>query len=441
MSTADTIVALSSGAVPAGVAVIRLSGPAAGATVAALVGRLPEPRKLTLATIRLGGDVLDRGLVAWMPRPHSFTGEDCAELQVHGSPAVVRAALRGLAAQHGLRLATAGEFTRRAFENGKLDLTEVEGLGDLIAAETENQRRLAFARLDGGLARQIETWRERLLDLRAEIEAQLDFSDEGDVGALPHSFLSDLNDLQTSFARALQSLTQGRIMRDGFRVVLAGPPNVGKSSLLNALSQSDAAIVSDEAGTTRDLKEVPLDIGGQLVILIDSAGLRSTSSRAETLGIDRARAAIRSADLVLWLNSPDQPAEAAPVDVDATNGEAEPPQIVRIGTKGDLGTLPRVHHTVSTLHNTGITELLAMLHHASGAQAVSANDVLLSRERDREALSAAQRALTDVSSHLDRSELAAEDLRRASMALERLLGRMDVESVLDRLFSTFCIGK
>jgi tRNA modification GTPase len=441
MRDGDTIVALSSGAVPAGVAVIRLSGPQAGPVLLSMLGKLPVPRRLMLSDIVLEGERLDRGLVAWMPGPNSFTGEDCAELQLHGSPAVVRGVLRRLSALPGLRLAEAGEFTRRAFENGKLDLTEVEGLGDLIIAETENQRKLAHARFDGGLTRQVEGWRERLLDLRAEIEAQLDFSDEGDVGALPDSFSEDVLKLHTELGAVLRSLGQGRILRDGFRVVLAGPPNAGKSSLLNALSKSEVAIVSDEAGTTRDLKEVPLDVNGQLIILVDSAGLRETSSKAEAIGVERARAAMLSADLILWLQAPDLPTEDIP-DFAVELGEAlwTRPPVLRVGTKSDLGHVPG-DHAVSVTTGTGVPELLQLLYDASGAGAVNPAQVLVSRERDQQALIAAQVALSDAAGHVDIAEIAAEDLRRASAALERLLGRMDAESVLDRLFSTFCIGK
>jgi tRNA modification GTPase len=440
MSAPDTIVALSSGAPPAGVAVIRLSGPATSGLVQSLAGSVPAPRRLTLATLSIAGAPIDTGLIAWFPGPQSFTGEDCAELQVHGSRAVVRALLRYLAAQPGTRLAVPGEFTRRAFENGKLDLTEVQGLGDLIEAETENQRALAYARLEGGLSRRIETWRERLLDLRAEIEAQLDFSDEGDVGELPPSFEQNLTALRGDVSAVLQSQGQGRIVREGFRVVLAGPPNAGKSSLLNALSRSDVAIVSDEPGTTRDLKEVPLDLDGQLVILIDSAGLRDTTSKAEALGIERARDAMVKADLLLWLQAPDVPA-AEPPDFAWLEERWRRPSMVRIGTKADAGAVSGVELSVSAMTGAGIAALLAFILDASGARHSHAADLLVSHEADRVALVAAHIALSGVASNLDRTELAAEQLREASAALERLLGRMDAESVLDRLFLSFCIGK
>ncbi|WP_375451095.1 tRNA uridine-5-carboxymethylaminomethyl(34) synthesis GTPase MnmE [uncultured Devosia sp.] len=437
MRDGDTIVALSSGAVPAGVAVIRLSGPDVPNILNGIAGGIPEPRRLTLRPI--GADVvLDRGLIAYFPAPHSFTGEDCAELQVHGSPAGVRAILR-LCTGLGARLAEAGEFTRRAFENGKLDLVEAQGLGDLIEAETENQRALAYVRMEGGLTRRVESWRERLLDLRAVIEAQLDFSDEGDVGELPQSFLTEAQALRGDIGSVLALRGQGRIIRSGFRVVLAGPPNAGKSSLLNALSQSDVAIVSDEAGTTRDLKEVPLDLEGQLIILIDSAGLRDTASKAEAIGVDRARQAMVQADLVLWLQAADQVAETKPEFTDV-NQHLRPPVLI-VGTKHDLGIVPGAQTSVSAATGEGLAELLTKILDASGARHVRAADVLVSHEQDRAALLAAFRELTEVESLLEQSELAAERLRGSSMALERLLGRIDAEAVLDRLFASFCIGK
>jgi len=432
MRDGDTIVALSSGSVPSGVAVIRLSGPASGPVLEAMLGALPQPRRLLLAEIGLDGRLFDRGLVAWFPGPHSFTGEDCAELQVHGSPAVVRGLLRALAARPGLRLAEAGEFTRRAFENGKLDLTEVEGLGDLIEAETEAQRRQAFARMSGHLSAQLESWRESLLDARAEIEAQLDFSDEGDVGELPAHFAGSLRLLLRELEGAIDTVGRGRIIREGLRVALAGPPNVGKSSLLNALAKSDVAIVTDEPGTTRDVREVAVDLGGQLVILVDMAGLRDTDSKAEAEGVRRARAEIAQADLVLWLRAPDVP------DV---RPEAAAAPVWRLATKADLGAAAGgVDMAISTHSGQGLAELLERL--AGFAAATTAGQApLLSRERDLAALQAAQGSLGEALGRLDDPEIAAEALRRATHALERLLGRMDAEAVLDRLFSAFCIGK
>jgi tRNA modification GTPase len=369
--------------------------------------------------------VLDRGLVAWFPGPRSFTGEDSAELQLHGSPAVVRAVLRALTGRAGVRLAEAGEFTRRAFENGKLDLAEVEGLGDLIEAETESQRQQALARLGGDLSRRIESWRVRLLDLRAEIEARLDFSDESDVGELPAAFADEVDALRAEMLEAIDSFEKGRIVREGFRVALAGPPNAGKSSLLNALSRSDAAIVSDEAGTTRDVKEVALELAGRLLILVDMAGLRDTESKAEAEGVRRARREIDAADLVLWLQAPDVE-EVEPVPMDDARRWT-------IRTKADLAG-----GDISTVTGEGIERLLRRLELAA-ADATGGEPVLVSRERDVIALKGAVAALEAIG--IERQELAAEALRQASASLARLVGKLDAEMVLDRLFSAFCIGK
>jgi len=434
MRGGDTIVALSSGALPAGVAVVRLSGPSAGPLLTEFAGALPSPRRLMLANIADHGEVLDRGLVAWFPAPHSFTGEDCAELQVHGSRAVVRRLLRSLSSREGVRLAEAGEFTRRAFENGRLDLTAVEGLGDLIEAETENQRRQAVARADGGLSRKIAGWRVTLLDLRAEIEARLDFSDEGDVDAtLPESVARDIAVLRADMAGTNASFERGRLVRDGLRVAIAGAANAGKSSLLNALVKSDVAIVSDEPGTTRDVREVALDLGGHLVILVDMAGLRDTASKAEAEGVRRARAEIARADLVLWLIAPDVPEGERPAE-----GHAP---IWPINSKADLpGSVSARGDTISSATGAGLPELFGRVE-AFAADQTGGEPAILSHERDRAAMDAALAALADAAAELEQLELAADSLRRASDALARLTGEIDAEMVLDRLFAAFCIGK
>jgi len=427
----DTIVALSSGALPAGIAVIRISGPGTTDILERLSIPRPEQRRLTLAALRMDDELIDTGLVAWMPAPHSFTGEDTAELQVHGSAAVVRTLIRSIAALPGVRLAEAGEFTRRAFLNGKLDLTEVEGLGDLIDAETETQRQQAVARLAGGLSERVIAWREMLLDARAEIEARLDFSDESDVSAeLPASVTTSMEQLSGDLAEAIESVGRGRIVREGLRVALAGPPNVGKSSLLNALSRSDLAIVSDEPGTTRDVREVSLDLGGRLVVLVDMAGLRATESRAEAEGVRRAEAEISRADLVLWLVAPD----VDPLDPPVQQA------LWTVGTKSDLGAVP-AQYALSVETGTGVPELLAALAGFAQAAGGAGAPALVSRERDLVALRSAQTALDRFISDGATDEIAAEHLRQASLALERLLGRLDTEHVLDRLFASFCIGK
>lgn len=430
MQAGDTIMALSSGALPAGVAVLRLSGPLVRTCLETLAGGVPPPRRMVLRPI---GSTrrLDQGLVVFFPGQQSFTGEDCAELHVHGSAAGVKAIL-GALRELGLRLAEAGEFTRRAFENGKLDLLSVEGLGDLLAADTEKQRQQALARYDGRLSERIGVWRETLLDLRAEIEARLDFSDEGDVSEdLPAAWLLQLADLEVALAEALASVESGRIVREGIRVALAGPPNAGKSSLINALSRSDIAIVSDEAGTTRDVREVPLDIGGQLFILLDLAGLRDTESRAEAEGVRRAQAAIDSADIVLWLEAPDVAGSAPP---------SHRGRLVRIATKADLGPGQAADLALSSRSGEGLPALIVLLGEI-GAGLAGGEPALVSHERDRAGLVAALEALAEVRAALGNWELAAESLRRASAALERLIGRMDAEQVLDRLFASFCIGK
>lgn len=430
MRSGETIMALSSGSLPSGVAVIRLSGPMVREALSFLIGEVPPPRQMALRRIGRGRQ-LDQGLVVFFPGPQSFTGEDCAELHLHGSPAGVKAVLR-LLGTLGLRLAEAGEFTRRAFENGKLDLVAVEGLGDLLAAETEKQRQQALARYDGQLTRDIDRWRDVLLDLRAEIEARLDFSDEGDVADdLPADFGVTLDTLRATLEAALGRIDSGRIVREGIRVALAGAPNAGKSSLINALSKSDIAIVSDEAGTTRDVREVPLDIGGQLFILLDLAGLRTTESRAEAEGIRRAQHAIGNADILLWLEAP---------DADRVERPASAAEIIVIGTKADLGGVSRGEITLSAQTGQGLDKLVDRLR-AIGDKLAGGEPALVSHERDRVALRAAMDAIDQARTQLANWELAAESLRQASASLERLIGRLDAEHVLDRLFASFCIGK
>jgi tRNA modification GTPase len=427
----DSIYALSSGAVPSGVAVIRISGPRAGPALAALVGSLPEPRRAALRSLRRPGEgeTIDQGLVLWFPGPTSETGEDMAELQVHGGRAVVQAIFEVLG-ELGLRLARPGEFIRRGFENGKLDLTEVEGLADLIAAETEVQRRQAVGQARGALAARADAWRETLVELRAEIEARLDFSDEGDVGeALPTDFDDRIAALGADMGAALAGFRSGERVREGFRVAILGRPNAGKSSLLNALARRDVAIVTAEAGTTRDVLEVPLDLNGYPVLLFDTAGLRESTSAAEVEGVRRARLTAEAADLVLWLEDATLPVEPCP-DV------AERPTW-RLATKVDL--LPKqATDGISAVTGVGIGALIDRLG-AAAAEGMGAGTALVTRQRQREAIGDAAAALAGIPGVAP--EIKADLLRAASEAIGRLSGRIDVEDVLDRLFREFCIGK
>ncbi|WP_298962895.1 tRNA uridine-5-carboxymethylaminomethyl(34) synthesis GTPase MnmE [uncultured Methylobacterium sp.] len=436
---ADTIFAPASGFGRAAVAVLRLSGPGAGPTITALTGRPPPPpRRLSLRTLRdpADGETLDRALVVWMPGPATFTGEDQAELHLHGSPAVRAAVLRALAGLPGMVAAEPGEFTRRAFLNGRMDLTAVEGLADLIDAETEAQRRQAMRQLDGALGRRVEAWRAGLLDLLAATEAALDFSDEGDVDdeALSDRAVRAAAGIRDAIAHALADGRRGERLRDGFVVVLAGAPNAGKSTLLNALAGRDAAIVSSRPGTTRDAIEVRCDLGGLPVVLVDTAGLRDSDDAIEAEGVARSRAWIGKADLVLWLTAPD---EAATVPEDAVL------PCLRVRTKSDLGAdAGAAGLAISAVTGAGLDRLLDAIEERAQAS-LGGGDALVTRERQRRAL---ERCLV----HLDRlvaspvgspPELAAEDLRLAVRALGEVAGRVGVEEVLDRLFSSFCIGK
>ena len=308
MGITDTIFALSSGRGPAAIAVIRISGARAGAALRALTGKIPSPRKAALARIRdpETSDLIDEALALWFPAPHSETGEDIAELQLHGGRAVIAAVLDALGRIEGLRPAEAGEFTRRAFENGKLDLTAVEGLADLVAAETQGQRRQALRQLKGALGTPAETWRQRLIQALALVEAAIDFSDEADVqnsahGNLLAPALTIARELEAEIAAALADGGRGERLRDGLVVAIAGPPNAGKSTLLNRLARREAAIVSPYAGTTRDVIEVHLDLGGWPVTLLDTAGIRDTQDPVELEGVRRARERAAGADLVLWV--------------------------------------------------------------------------------------------------------------------------------------------
>jgi tRNA modification GTPase len=446
----DTIVAPASGPGLAAVAVIRVSGPVTREALEALCGGVPPPRHAALRDIGPRGAKLDRGLVLWFPAPASFTGEDMAELQLHGSRAVIRAVLDALLALPGIRLAEPGEFARRAFENGKLDLTEVEGLADLVNAETEAQRRQALAQSEGSLRQLYEGWRAELLGAQALVEAGLDFTDEGDV-AIDVSVKAG-----TVVARLLASIARhlddhrGERLRDGFRIVIAGPPNAGKSSLLNALAKRDVAIVSEEAGTTRDAIEVHLDLGGIPVILVDTAGIREPRGRVEAEGISRAMARVEDADLVLWLVDATAPAWQLPPTVIA----AIPPQknAIQPHSFASLFVLNKIDAArvqggperieISARTGEGIDRLIAVLQaRAADLAEASAASPPMTRARHRVELEAAHAALLRFNDPDLSPEVKAEELRIAARHLGRLTGRIDVEEVLGAIFAEFCIGK
>jgi tRNA modification GTPase len=446
----DTIVAPASGAGLAAIAVIRLSGPHARNVLQALCGGAPPARHAALRDIGPPQrPPIDRGLVLWFPGPASFTGEDMAELHVHGSRAVIRAVIDAVLALPGTKLAEPGEFARRAFENGKLDLTEVEGLADLVNAETEEQRRQALAQSEGSLRALYEAWREELLKAQALIEAGLDFADEGDViaqvGVKADAIVTNL---RNSIARHLADRS-GELLRDGLRVVIAGPPNAGKSSLLNALAKRDVAIVSEEAGTTRDAIEVHLDLGGVPVILIDTAGLREAEGKVEAEGIRRAVARARDAELVLWLVDAAAPQWAAPsglIPVPGKSGQiSAKPALITVLNKIDLepgaGT-GRDYPRVSAKTGEGVGHLVETLaEYASTAAEAGDGTPLLTRARHRVELEAAAAALERFGAPTLNPELRAEELRLAARHLGRLTGRIDVEEVLGAIFAEFCIGK
>lgn len=437
----DTIFALSSGSLPSGVAIIRLSGPQSRQTLQSVCGRVPVPRRASLLPIRDRNDlVLDEGLVLFFPGPLSFTGEDTAELQIHGGRATVKAVLSTLGGLEGLRAAEAGEFSRRAFHNGRMDLVAVEGLADLIAAETEMQRRLAAEHASGRLSALYDSWAKRLTYARAMVEAELDFADEDDVpGSVASTIWQDMRRLEQEIVNHLSGIQAGEIVRDGLNVVIAGPPNAGKSSLLNYLAQRDIAIVTDIPGTTRDVLHVDLDLSGFAVRLHDTAGLRDTNDMVEQEGIRRAHRSIAEAHLVLLLSSDP--------DIDwagLTDGYSGP--VLRVLTKVDERdtALPTgaADVMISVKSGEGMASLLDAVHaflpDVESGQALS----LPTRDRHfsnlRDARGHIEMALADSVVGLD---IQAEHLRLASHSLGRVTGRVDVENLLDVIFSEFCIGK
>jgi tRNA modification GTPase len=421
----DTIFALSSGLPPAGIAVIRVSGPQAGEALRAIAGQVPEPRTAALCRFRNphSGATLDRGLALWFPGPASVTGEDLAELHVHGGRAVVAAILSALEFRDGLRPAQAGEFTRRAFENGRIDLAEAEGLADLLAAETESQRQSALVLAEGGLGQRVAVWQSSLLRCAAVVEANLDFSDESDVesGHKGHT-VKLLRTLRAEMGAMLAEPPAERL-RDGVRLVLAGPPNAGKSSLFNLLAERQAAIVSDIAGTTRDRIEAPILLGGVPLILIDTAGMREEDTdEIEAMGIALAEEALAEADIILWLGARD----------------TAPPGSLLIAAKCDLGvTKPGL--PISTLRGEGLVELRRVILEQARALLPKPGALALNA-RHRAIL---KEVLLEVNAAANAPDplITAEHLRYARARLDTLTGRAGVEDMLDALFGAFCIGK
>lgn len=435
-----TIYALSTPPGRSGVAVVRLSGPDAGGMLDALAGfPRPEPRKATLRTLR-GPDasIIDRALVLWFPGPASFTGEDCAELHLHGGPAVIEAALAALD-ESGAVPAEAGEFTRRAFENDKLDLTEAEGLADLIEAETEGQRRQALAQMSGSLRALYEGWRSDLIDAMASIEGEIDFPDEEDVpAALSHVAHAPLTRLIRSMETHLDDGRRGERVRTGFSIALIGAPNAGKSSLLNRLARREAAIVTDIPGTTRDVVEVRLTMAGFPVIISDTAGLREAVDAIEAEGVRRALDRADSADLRIGVA--DARSDAELMDL---RGRLKADDLIVLN-KLDLAPDKRTDgaYRLSAKSGQGVDMLEAKIEEIVRERLGARELPALSRARHRRAVESALAALRRCRDNLaDAPELAGEDARLAVRALESLTGRVDVEDVLDRVFSQFCIGK
>ena len=448
----QTIFALSSGRPPSAISIVRVSGPQAGLALTSLAGQIPAPRVATRALLRdANQQPIDDAVVLWFPGPASATGEDVAEFHVHGGRAILAALFAALSALDNLRTAEPGEFTRRGFENGKLDLTEAEGLDDLIHADTDRQRRQALRQLKGLLGDRARDWRTQIIEASALIEAGIDFSDEGDVPAeLIAPALIKIKVLLGEIRAVLAAQGHGERLREGLVVAIAGPPNVGKSTLINQLARREVAIVSPHAGTTRDIIEVQLDLDGYPVTVIDTAGIRETDDPVEQEGVRRARARAAEADLVLWLV--DTPHEknldesATPIwvvrnkiDLDVVRSDAtNPGQLVDVTEQGR----GRAEFGISASRGDGIQELIAALIAFAQNYFGGGEGGLISRERQRKLLEetvvSLQRSLGVIEQG---DELAAEELRVAARALGRLLGRVDVEDLLDVIFRDFCIGK
>ena len=447
-----TIVALASGRGRAGVAVIRISGPAAGSLLEQMAGVVPAPRVAARAALRdpRSGQVLDDGLVLWFPAPASYTGEDVAELHVHGGAAVVSAALNALCARQGVRIAEPGEFTRRAFLNGKLDLVQAEAVADLVDAETEEQRRQALSQLEGRLSAIYDSWRVRLRDALAHLEAVIDFPDEELPEDLISSIRQNLGELLGELTAHLEDGRRGERLRDGLCVVIAGAPNVGKSSLLNALARRDAAIVSERAGTTRDVVEVRLDLGGLPVIVADTAGLREGRDEIESEGIRRALARAETADLRIVM------VEASPaIKPDSRIRSLLDEDAMVVVNKIDLHEVApgtrvegRQVWPMSVTAGTGLDSFLDALEKRVERRMGRGESPVITRERHRSSIEETAACLRRFMAGSEngemtnaRLELVAEDLRLATRTLGRITGKIGVEELLDVVFRDFCIGK
>jgi tRNA modification GTPase len=445
----QTIFALSSGRAPSAIAVVRVSGPQAGLALTTLAGTLPAPRQASRRLLRDGaGQPIDDAVVLWFPGPASATGENVAEFHVHGGRAVLSALFGEIAVIPNIRAAEPGEFTRRAFENGKLDLTEAEGLDDLIHADTDRQRRQALRQLQGLLGDRARDWRERIIEASALIEAGIDFSDEGDVPAeLRAPAIKAIEALHGEIAEVLAVQGQSERLREGIVVAIAGEPNVGKSTLINQLARREVAIVSPHAGTTRDVIEVQLDLDGYPVTVIDTAGIRETDDPVEQEGVRRARARAEAADLVLWLVEGEQAVDpGAPRCLrKSEDGDGPGGSVWIVRNKIDLGagaTGPSGEFGISARRGDGIPELVDALVKFASDFFGATEGAVVTRARQRELLSRASESLSRSLELLgDGEELAAEELRAAAYALGRLLGRVDVEDVLGAIFQKFCIGK
>lgn len=427
MAGNDTIFALSSGNPPAGIAVIRISGPRAADVLELLGGRIPRPRRASVMRLRdpADGSLLDETLVLSLPGPASATGEDCAELHLHGGRALVARVQQVLSRIDGLRRAEPGEFTLRAFRNGRIDLAEAEGLADLLSAETELQLRNAQALSEGLLSRQVQAWREDLLGISARVETAIDFADEEDAGPLDAGFAGDCLQLAERLGGWLEA-PHAETLREGYRVAIGGPPNAGKSSLFNALIEEDAAIATPIAGTTRDALHRPVALGGVPFLFVDTAGLRDdTGDVIESIGIQRAADELARADLVLWLGEPGQGADAS----------------WQVVTKIDVE--PDAHagadFRVSSATGEGIDALRTALVDRAREAMPKPGQIAL-HDRQAGLIARAHEALTDASGNRDLL-LVAEGLRRARTAFDQLLGRTGTEDMLDALFGRFCIGK